>query len=499
MSHRPRRVGKWPVALAFFLWHCDSERLTGGECSTAQDCNSGEVCVSGRCQKPSAVGCSGDEDCDLSERCDLNLSQCVPISVVPDSGVHDSGVVQDLGFEADATPTDAIVTDTGEVDSGVVDTGAFDTGVADTGVLDAGIGDSGVVDTGIIDTGIVDTGVVDTGIVDTGVVDVGFPDSGLPPPCNLDADCNNANLICVATVCTLRCDAPGAAACPGTEVCNATTGRCAPGNLPLGGDCAFDAQCSTGLCLGLTIGATSYSICTSACGAGSHCPLNFSCSEVSGMNFCLGENLSTPPGTYDTIAGGFCSSTVNTCQSGWCNTGGNQCIETCSRDADCAAFGGQCWTFTQGSGATTTYDHLCFAAGGTTVTGGLCALNDSCESGVCDRYEGTCAAHCCSDSDCPGAQTCAEYDLDATHTVKICIPRTPTAGTGALGSTCTSYTQCESEVCVPTDFNDTASVRRCSTLCCRDADCAAALPLGGRCVPAGGALANTIVGVCQPN
>lgn len=490
MSPSSRRVGKWPVALVIFLWHCDGDRLTsGGECTSTQDCVSGEVCVSGRCQKRAASGCSGDEDCELSERCELSTNQCVPIQL--DAGPIDTGVLPDLGIDDVGGGGDTGVADDATTDSGILDSGSPDSGVIDTGVVDTGVPDSGVVDTGVVDTG-----VVDTGVVDTGVVDAGFPDSGVPPPCTLDTDCGNATLICVAPNCVLRCDAPGAAACPGTDVCNPGTGRCVPGNVPQGGTCAIDPQCTSGVCLGLTIGATSYSICASPCGAGSNCPLNFSCTDVSGMSFCLGEGLTNPPGTYDTLAGGFCSTTVNTCQSTWCNTGGNQCIETCSRNADCAAFGGQCWTYTQTGPS---YDHLCFNGGGTTATGGACATDATCLSGICDRYAGTCAAHCCSDLDCPAAQTCSEYDLDATHTVKICSPRSATAGTGALGSTCTSYTQCESEVCVPTDLTDTTSVRRCSTLCCRDADCAAALPGGGRCVPVNGAVTNTIVGVCQPN
>ncbi len=330
------------------------------------------------------------------------------------------------------------------------------------------------------------------GIQCTGATPMCDPASGrcLPPPsCQLDSQCTGANEICVNNVCLLRCDQAGGLDC-GAGVCNPNDGRCLPGDLPLGDQtCIFDEQCAAGICLGLTIDTQSIQVCTNPCGASSQCPLDYSCIAVSGMGFCLSENVFTPPATFDTPAGGACSTTVNTCQSFWCNTGTNQCIETCSRDSDCASYGGNCWMYTQDNAGTPAYDHLCFQQPTLNITGVVCTTNDNCRSGICNRYSGLCAAHCCSDADCPAAQSCGLYDVDANTIVKICANRNAGAGTAVLGAACTIGSDCESEVCI-------ANV--CSTLCCSDADCAI-LPLGGKCEPIGTPIASQIVGACTSN
>lgn len=316
--------------------------------------------------------------------------------------------------------------------------------------------------------------------------------------CNLDADCTGTDEICVNNACVIRCNATGGIQCVAPQVCNASTGRCVAGNLPLGDPCADDSQCASGFCFSLTIMGTSHEVCSAPCGRGGDCPVNFTCAYVSGMSFCLGENLLTPQPNWDTPAGGSCSSGSNTCQTGWCNTGTNQCIETCQRDQHCSSFGGQCWSYEQTGTGGTTFDHLCVAGQGSNIDGAACTTNANCRSGVCNRYSNTCSNHCCSDADCTALQSCVVYDLDAATIVKVCATRTPGAGTAALGATCTAAADCESEVCIPTDPANMASPRRCSTTCCTNADCNA-LPAGGRCRPIGSPVMNTIVGACIPN
>lgn len=318
------------------------------------------------------------------------------------------------------------------------------------------------------------------------------------PGCQLDSECTGQNEICVNNACVVRCDQPGGMSC-GADVCNPNDGRCLPGNLPLGDQtCIIDEQCATGMCLGLTISMMSLDVCTDPCGAGSQCPLDYNCVTVSGMGFCLSENLFNPPATFDTPAGGACTSMANTCQTGWCNTGTSQCIETCSRPADCASFGGNCFTYEQDNNGTPVYDNLCFEQATLSPVGTACAANADCMSGICDRYAGTCAQHCCADQDCAAAESCALYDLDANTIMKICQPRSAGAGTGALGASCTTPADCESEVCAAVDPSDTNSPRKCSTTCCQDQDCAV-LPLGGACRPAGTPIMGQITGVCIPN
>lgn len=318
------------------------------------------------------------------------------------------------------------------------------------------------------------------------------------PPCTLDSQCMSADQICLNGTCTLRCDRAGAASCGANNVCNTTTGRCIPGNLALGADCTLDAQCQSLLCLGVTIGGMNREICSQPCGASSHCPLDFNCLYLSGMNFCLGEALFNPPATFNVAAPGACMTGNIQCQSGWCNTQLNQCIETCSREQDCAAFGGSCFTYTQAGTTGNSYDHLCLQQAGSPV-GNACTTNANCASGVCSRYTNTCAAHCCSDADCPTAQSCGLYDLDVAtgEIVKICGPRTPGAGNQPLGATCTDANQCESEICVTRSLSDPMGPSQCSTFCCRHSDCSA-FP-NGRCEVFGGPTVgpvSTIVGAC---
>lgn len=319
------------------------------------------------------------------------------------------------------------------------------------------------------------------------------------PPCSRDSDCGNPDQICVNTACVLRCDRPGAAACAANTVCNAADGRCIPGNLALGADCALDSQCTSRLCLGLNINMSARQVCSQTCGRSLDCPVDFGCLYLSGTNFCLSENLFTPPAAFDTRAGGSCSTANITCQSGWCNTQANQCIESCSREADCSAFGGNCFTYTQTPMGSTTnlYDNICVTQTNS-VIGATCATNTTCRTGVCNRYASQCAAHCCSDADCPVTQVCGLYDLDTTtgDIIKICGPRSPGAGALPIGSPCTMPEQCDSEVCTASTLAMGAPLV-CSTLCCTNADCAA-IP-NGRCVPGDGPVVGTvqtIVGIC---
>jgi hypothetical protein len=312
-----------------------------------------------------------------------------------------------------------------------------------------------------------------------------------------DSQCGGPNEICVNMACVLRCDQPGGLAC-GTDVCNPADGRCIPGNLPLGDQtCQLDDQCATGICLGVTVNMQSIQVCTDPCGASSNCPLDYNCIPVSGMGFCLSENVFTPPAMFDTPSGGACAAGTNTCQSFWCNTGTSQCIETCSRNSDCAGYGDNCWMYTQDDMmGNVEYDHLCFPQNTLSLNGVACTANANCRSGICNRYESVCAGQCCTDADCGPLQSCALYDVDANTAVKVC--RNRGSGTGALGDACTAPADCESEVCAPVDPADQNSPRKCSTLCCRDSDCAI-LPLGGSCEPTATPIAGQIVGACTPN
>ena len=313
--------------------------------------------------------------------------------------------------------------------------------------------------------------------------------------CNLDADCAaDPNRICVNSACVLRCNAPGATPCPSPLVCNAGTGRCISGGFPLGANCALDAECASRFCLGLNVGMSNLNICADPCGATSQCPRDFTCAYVSGMRFCLNESLFNNV-QFDIPSGGACGAGSNNCQSGYCNNGNNQCLEVCSRNGDCGSFGGQCWTYQDASGPMPFYENFCLAPGSGSAPGANCTTNANCRSGVCNRYSNTCAQHCCSQADCAANQSCAIYDLDANHLTKVCVPRAA-GSNGALGASCNQPSDCQSGVCVPVDPAAPMGARRCSTLCCRNQDCAA-VPNATACRPAAGPVTNSIVGVCS--
>ncbi|MFO0722189.1 MAG: hypothetical protein U1E65_00310 [Myxococcota bacterium] len=531
--------------LAFALAMSSCGGGDGTTCTSSGDCKSGMICVSGKCQANSPVGksCTKDDQCKTTEFCDVD-SRCKPRGGADGGSGNDAGggsdaEAVDLGSSDDAgTSPDA----TEPADSGVIDDAGVDAGnpptdsgqpLADAGVpADAGLPiDSGVpADAGLpIDSGVhPDASVApdagsgcstDPQCAPPSTICIGSqcvpgcvqnpalcqagevcnPGTGRCQRCTLDADCLSPDLICINTACTRRCDRPPAPACGTNTVCNPNDGRCIPGNLALGAVCSINAQCTTRTCLGVTIGGVDHTVCSDPCNTASYCPLNFGCVNLSGMSFCLSETLFTPPATFDTRAGGACSTGNITCQSGWCNTQAMSCIETCSREQDCASFGGNCFTYAQ-TGTPNSYDHLCVSNPGF-LAGIACVTNSDCQSGICDRYTGTCAAHCCADADCPGGQNCLIYDLDATSgdIVKVCEPKSAGSGNTALNGTCTMPTDCDSEVCVSTDPANANAPRQCSTLCCRNSDCAG-IP-NGRCIPAQGPTLGTfqtIVGICAP-
>lgn len=481
----------WPLISLALLSACSGSE--GGPCTSNRDCASGETCVSATCVPASIKEkeCTSDENCPLDQYCDLTVNECkasTNTSTTTDAGLPttDSGIpAQD---DATVQPNDDAGEQPNEDASEPNDLGVepSDAGEpqADATVPNA---DATVPNA---------DATVPNADASTPIVDAGAPDTGVPPPCSLDADCGDPARICVNSTCTLRCDT--GLPCTGTDVCNTTSGRCVPGNIALGGTCLLDAQCASNMCLGLNISMTTVNVCTQPCGASSQCPLDFGCTNISGMNFCLGETIFTPAATFDTPSGGACTQTVNTCQSGWCNTGSSSCIETCSAEDDCTAFGGNCYTYEYLSGTTTVFDNICYLPGTGSLPGVACTTNANCRSGVCDRYTGTCARHCCAESDCGATETCVVYDLDAVTPVKVCEPRSPTAGAGALGATCTTAADCESELCAPTNPDDANSPMKCSTTCCTNADCST-LPLGGRCYAFGGPITDTLLGACVPN
>lgn len=326
-----------------------------------------------------------------------------------------------------------------------------------------------------------------------------------PPPCNLDADCGDPDQICVNMACVVRCDRPGGTMCTSPEVCNPESGRCVAGNQALGALCSFDAQCTTEFCIGLNFQPMMTTFfCSASCGSSRDCPIDLQCIDINGAGVCVPENLPTPPAQWDTPAGGMCTAMTATCQSGWCNTRDSVCLDTCSRDADCASTGGNCWTYqrTNMTSGGEEYDHLCVQSTGA-ASGQPCAVNSDCGGGICNRYTSTCGRRCCADTGCGAGEACVLYDLDTATgaAVKLCAPLPAMAGAGAHGDPCSTPADCATGACVPTVPTSSTSPRKCSSSCCIEGDCSV-LPMGGKCRPFPAQpinMVNTYMGYCVPN
>ena len=315
---------------------------------------------------------------------------------------------------------------------------------------------------------------------------------GPPRMCMVDADCMNPDEICLDQACTLRCDRGGS--CPIPNICDTSTGICLPGQVALGDPCQLDAQCQGSVCLTVNVNMTTQQICATPCGSTSECPLDFTCGELSEMKFCLSERLTTPVLAFDTRSGGFCSQANNTCQSRWCDLNASTCLEVCSRNSDCTNFGGQCWMFQYDQSGQNEYETFCEVETGG-VGGAPCTANDQCQSNLCSTGTNACAAFCCRDQDCGASENCVLYNLDPANLVKVCEPRSTTAGTQALGTSCTANTQCETEICIAEDPSAPNGARQCSTRCCRHSDCSF-LGATARCRPTAGPIANSLTGLC---
>jgi len=482
---------------------CDVERIVA---RSAYSCRSGGPCdAAGPRDAPPANTDLGSRDATPADEGVDPVDVGFVDAVVPDdTGVEDVFAPGD-GGDAD----DGAVPDDGGADAGFEDADPADIGLADAGNTDADPGDTGVAeDTGVVDdTGVADTGVVeDTGTPDTGpgmdaaVADAGAGDTGPADAglraCMNDTECSPPVEICHLGFCNVRCGLAGGVDCAAIgETCNFTTGHCT-GTLSMGDDCAAHEDCQSDFCFPFAVQGMSQRKCSRACSRTGECPSTFQCINVVGFGACLSETL-FGTAQFRTPAGGACSRTVNTCQSGWCSTAQLACIEDCMKPADCVPFGGQCYTLIRSSTPTFSHDNLCINIGTATVSiGDPCRTNGSCRSGVCDRDTSRCAQHCCSSSDCGATENCAVYALAPTTPLKVCKPRPPTAGPGQAGDTCNGDGDCETGICYP----DAAGTARCSSFCCSNMDCNLVLSGGGSCrQTVGPTVANTLVGRCVAN
>ncbi len=314
------------------------------------------------------------------------------------------------------------------------------------------------------------------------------------PECISTSDCGQVDFICQSGACVRRCDQPGAFACNGNSTCNATSGMC-EGAVAVGQDCTADNQCISGQCLSLTSPSTQ-SFCTRACGATSDCPLTTSCLTVNGAKLCVRANVFSPRPQMDVMSSLACSDPGNACQSLICDS--SACVERCTQDEHCEAFGTQCITTVITGGAGVIFQE-CAGPVGAGAPGDVCPNDDDslCQSGVCNRYLNRCAGGCCSDSSCDPTQSCLVYDIAADSPWTTCQARSGSAGTKGYGEACAASSECDAENCAPRDPNNLGGAKSCTTHCCSDLDCDG-YPGGARCAPMPAAGVAALVKYCVP-
>jgi hypothetical protein len=300
--------------------------------------------------------------------------------------------------------------------------------------------------------------------------------------------CISNAAVCVACATS---NTPGCCASP--KVCDPGTQQCVPpGTQDAGTSCSGDLACTTGICsdpaeLGPNAPSTAVASCTTPCCTSGDCPADSICwGAGTGGNYCIsaaaaGRNVGTgTPGTTCSRSGD--------CRSGVCI--GGTCEDTCCSNSNCASpttcavtttFGGQNLTL------------ACIVAAGTVRANDTCTSNAQCASGFCAEYTATtvggqtetvkaCAQPCCGSTQCgslDGFQLLCNDDYlppsGSGPVVPVCdYPQTgPTANgqmqtpTGKVGATCTSETDCFSNLCTATG----TAPGYCTDVCCVDSDC----------------------------
>jgi hypothetical protein len=284
---------------------------------------------------------------------------------------------------------------------------------------DGGVGDDGKAgsDHGQVDGAVVDAGGGDDGAVNGGVVDSGGPCRGLTCRCSGGSDCASgicANPLTVTD--TVYTNAQSAGFC----------------TRP----CCTSADCD------------SQTVCFGSGAGGNYCVAP----EWLGRNTNLGQ----------AVGGATCHGHSD-CRSALCASG--TCADTCCSGAQSS---GQC--------SAGVVCRIGAFPGLPNVDGG--ASGDAHATAYCGAPVGTKpnGIPCRNTSDCVGAQL-ACYDSPTTiggrDIVATCILST---GKGALGASCQSNDECQSNFC---DSN------ACSDVCFSDSDCEAAAPLrmGWHCRP----------------
>ena len=243
------------------------------------------------------------------------------------------------------------------------------------------------------------------------------------------------------------------------------------GPLPNGQACEAAADCGSNICLDVTVNRVQHTVCASLCCSELDCPVGFGCLYLAGARFCMPAEIYPPGFDFTAGRGQRCGPTGNSCRSGLCDVGRDECLGACCTDQDC--LGGVCRWQLAGQSNRAICDRVPIAFG---RTGDGCFNELDCTSGVCvpnpnampGGVPGVCGDFCCTHADC-GAFGCGQVVGPAGNVVSACVPML--RGQVPLGGACGADEACASGLCVE---------GACSDPCCADVHC----PLPGeRCLP----------------
>jgi len=416
---------------------------SGDACTSAADCGSG-VCDGGFC-------CSAA--CGTCQTCAKGTGACVTVTSADDvgtcSGTNTCGPTGTCGLRNGQAATSGASCASGNAADGVC---------CDTAC--AGACDSCAVAGKI-------------GTCTTTPATAGSPScspylcqsgAACPTSCTSDANCVTGTFCSSAGTCTTR-RAIGAACPTGNHECS--NNQCVDG-VCCSTACASNCMAcsaaksgvpgSDGTCTYVTSGAVGRGEC--------------------GAPTCVASTLTTP-----TCNGsGSCTTGTKSCLPSSCNTAGNACQTTCTKDADCGSgfyCAGTSCAAKKASGKTCTVANECVS--GSCVDGVCCsstcagpceACNETGKAGTCSAVSGTPrTAH----PACNGAGTTCAGTCDGVNTAFCSYPNVgKLCDAGCSGSAiarCSASGSCLAPTACPGNFG-CADLTSCLSTCSADAQCA---------------------------
>ncbi|MCA9615572.1 MAG: matrixin family metalloprotease [Myxococcales bacterium] len=276
----------------FCLMYPTGGAYCGVACTGAADCGTGYQCVSvggtgqcvgvvggsPSCSGTTSTGCRSDSECSATQRCNTSTGAC---EARPTGGAElgqpcESNEACNSGLCA--------TTAAGSVCSQSCD--GFNTASCPSGFYCDGLA---------------------TGACGAGVCLAGSPGAGaVGDPCNDNTDCSN--FYCFLGLCSEPCNPETVGACPGGGVCQvgalACRGACgAAGSL--GDPCDANSECASEMCA--TTGEDRF--CTQLCDASSPCPEGYGCTSAGAVNVCVpnGGALGGECAANEDCATGICA------------------------------------------------------------------------------------------------------------------------------------------------------------------------------------------------